>query len=291
MVVIPWFFFVIKDFVDLWRILKKTWNSGGKEMDITYEQFKAHILKITGVDLNNYKEKQMKRRIESFISRQGKNSMKDYLVHLESNLNHRKEFLDYITINVTEFFRNPGQWQVLEEAILPELFKFVPSRRLKIWSSACSTGEEPYSLAMLMSKFLPMEQIKILASDIDTTVMDKAKEGIYSLKSLANLPNEMITKHFDIIGEKAIIKQKIKETVEFKRLNLLSDDYPSNCDLILCRNVMIYFTEETKVELYNKFKQSLNKYGVFFVGSTEQIILSHRYGLTPAKTFFYKKID
>lgn len=253
-----------------------------------YNVFKELIYKKTGIDLSSYKEKQMKRRIQSLASRNNFQTFTDYYNGIAKDEKLFNEFINYITINVSEFYRNPGQWKVLEDEILPDLLK--RGQPLKIWSSACSTGEEPYSLVMLLSKYMSMDRIKILATDIDGGALAKAKTGIYREKSLQNLPPEFVSKFFRKINIDYEIIQEVKNRVEFGYLDLLRDRFPSNCDLILCRNVLIYFTEEAKQQLYIKFYDALGKGGILFVGSTEQIILSQRYNLSPVKTFFYKKI-
>lgn len=252
-----------------------------------YEGFKEKILKLTGIDLSSYKERQMRRRIDSLIRR---NNYDDYDLYHKALMQNSKlydEFINYLTINVSEFYRNPAQWETLEKEIMPDIMKL--NKRPKIWSAACSTGEEPYSLVMLLSRFMDLGSIKILATDIDDGVVAKAKNGIYTPKSLANLPNDFVTNYFTKTGENYKISDKIKNCIDFKHHNLLEDKYPENCDLIVCRNVMIYFTEEAKAVMYHKFRESLNNNGILFVGSTEQIIMPQRYKLEPAKTFFYRR--
>lgn len=252
-----------------------------------YEIFKEKVYKLIGIDLSCYKEKQMKRRINSLINRNSFKDFDDYYEGLKNDSKLLDDFVNYLTINVTEFYRNPTQWQVLQDDLLPELLK--TNRSLKIWSSACSTGEEPYSLVMLLSRFLPLDKINILATDIDENVMDRANIGIYSEKTLQNLPKEFVDKYFDKISNSYKISESIKSRVKFQKLNLLSDNYPKDNDLIICRNIMIYFTEEAKNTMYKKFYDSLNNQGILFVGSTEQIILPNRYNFKTSKTFFYKK--
>lgn len=252
-----------------------------------YEKFKELVFKKTGINLSCYKEKQMKRRIDSLIKRNNYHSYDDYFQALCKNVDLHNEFINYLTINVSEFYRNANQWEVLQKEIMPNLLK--KNSMLKIWSAACSTGEEPYSLVMLLSELLPLNNIKIIATDIDKGAIGKAQVGLYSAKSIENVPKHLVSKFFEKIGDSFKINEAVKKCVEFKHLNLLSDKYPERCDLIVCRNVMIYFTEETKEEMYKKFHTSLNDQGVLFVGSTEQIILPARYHLTPLKTFFYKK--
>jgi len=252
-----------------------------------YEGFKKEIYAMTGIDLSCYKEKQMKRRIDSLIRKNDFSDYNSYVNALRVNSKLFNEFINYLTINVSEFFRNPEQWEVLAKDILPVLFS--RSRTLKIWSSACSTGEEPYTLVMVLSDFLPLRSIRILATDIDKNAIEKAISGIYGYKSLENVPERFKSKFFTKSGDLYKIKDEVKNCVEFRQLNLLKDDYPEDCDLILCRNVLIYFTEEAKAAIYPKFNRALKKEGILFVGSTEQIIMANRYNLKAVRTFFYMK--
>ena len=256
-----------------------------------YEGFKDEIFRLTKIDLNAYKERQMKRRIDTLISKSGIDSYKQYVELLKQNKEKLDEFQTYLTINVSEFYRNPEQWKILEESVLPVLFeKF--GKKLKIWSAACSTGDEPYSLVMLLSKYVPLNNIEIIATDIDKQILEKAKAGLYADKRLKALPQEFVTKYFEKINDKTYaISDKIKSCVRFEQHNLLKDTYPSRCDLIVCRNVMIYFTEEAKVDIYTKFGQSLKPDAYLFVGSTEQMVQPGKFGFQSMHSFFYKRIE
>lgn len=258
-------------------------------METGYEIFKERIFKLTTIDLSSYKERQMKRRIDSLIRRNNYSNYDDYYKALTQNKKLYDEFVNYLTINVSEFYRNPSQWQILSEEIMPHILK--TNKKPKIWSAACSTGEEPYSLVMMLTKYFDLNSIKIIATDIDDEAISKAKNGVYIPKSIANLPDSFVKNYFEANGLNYKIKENIKKCVEFRRHNLLLDKYPDNCDLIVCRNVMIYFTEETKSEMYKKFRDSLCNEGILFVGSTEQIILPQRYKLEPFRTFFYKRTN
>lgn len=252
-----------------------------------YEGFKEEIFKLTKINLSLYKEKQMKRRIDALIKKNNINTYRDYVQALKANQDLFKEFINYLTINVSEFYRNPDQWNVLEKEVFPLLL--ARKKNITIWSSACSTGDEPYTLVMVLNKLLPFSSIKILATDIDMGALEKAKTGVYTSKSLENLPKEMKEKHFTVIGDSYKIKDEIKKCVEFKQFNLLRDPYPKGIDLIVCRNVLIYFTEEAKNEIYKNFNIALNPEGILFVGSTEQIIMANKYNFKSLKTFFYIK--
>ena len=253
------------------------------------EKFKEKVYQLTKIDLSSYKERQMKRRIDSLITKNKIKSYDEYIEAIKSDKKMLDDFVTYLTINVSEFYRNPEQWKLLENEILPYLFERF-GNNLKIWSAACSTGDEPYTLVMLLSKFIPLNKIKVIATDLDRVVLEKAHIGLYDEKSLKGLPKEYITKYFTKVGTKSYqISDDIKKCVEFKQHNLLKDSYPSDCNMIICRNVMIYFTEEAKAEIYKKFNASLKSDGILFVGSTEQIISPGDSGFSTYKSFFYKK--
>jgi chemotaxis protein methyltransferase CheR len=256
----------------------------------TYESFKEAVFDITKIDLDSYKERQMKRRIEALITKHGITSYPDYVFLLKHDKAMLDEFINYITINVSEFYRNPEQWCLLEREVMPYLMEHF-GKNLKIWSAACSTGDEPYSLVMLMSKFIPLNKIKIIATDIDNNVMQKAALGIYNIKSLKALPEEFIDKHFIKLNDKTYqISAAVKACVDFRQHDLLRDTYPNDCDLIICRNVLIYFTDEAKNKIYSKFNNALKRDGLLFVGSTEQIMQAAQIGFANYKPFFYKKM-
>lgn len=254
-----------------------------------YEKFKEQVLRKTGINLSCYKERQMKRRIESLVKRNNFNSYDDYYNAINKDKALYNEFINYLTINVSEFFRNPEQWKVLNSEIIPNLLKNNGNKKLKIWSAACSTGEEPYSLVMTLSDFFNLRDIEVVATDIDKEAINKANVGLYSSKSIENTPEKFKNKYFIKTGNSYKISEEIKKCVKFNNHDLLKDSYPNNCDLIICRNVLIYFTEEAKEKIYKGFNDALKNNGVLFVGSTEQIILPHRYNFKAIKTFFYGK--
>lgn len=253
-----------------------------------YQHFIKQVHLKTGIDLSLYKEAQMKRRLTSLYEKKGFTSFQEFFTGISKDRHLMNEFLDRMTINVSEFYRNSKRWNVLETKILPNLLK--NNRRLKIWSAACSTGEEPYTIAMILSKFIPLSQISIVATDIDENAIARAKIGVYPERSLNEVPAEMKQKYFTKDGELYTVAEEIKRTVTFKKHNLLADPFNGPYDLIVCRNVLIYFTEEAKDLLYKKFSDALKTDGIFFVGSTEQIFNPKKYEFATEDTFFYRKI-
>ena len=253
-----------------------------------YEEFKADVLKLTKIDLNYYKEKQMRRRIDTLANKNGAKSYEEYIQMIKSDKEKFEQFVNFLTINVSEFYRNPDQWKLMDQQVIPKLIK-EQRKPIKIWSAACSTGDEPYSLAMAFSKHVPLSDIKILATDIDKQVIEHAKVGIYSEKSIAGVPADLKKKYFTQIGNSYQISDDIKRCVTFKEHNLLKDVYPKDYDLILCRNVVIYFTDEAKDMIYKNFYGSLKSKGVLFIGSTEQISNYKDLGYNRMSSFYFEK--
>jgi len=255
--------------------------------DLDYHHFVARIKDSLGLDLSSYKETQMKRRLNSLRQKRGFPDFAAYYGALMRNRELLAEFLDRVTINVSEFWRNPIRWHVLRQRFLPELIGRSP--RLKCWSAACSTGEEPYTLAMILAE-MGAVNCDILATDIDENVLAKARVGEYAERSVREVPEPYLKKYFKEEGGVYRIDPSLKRMIRFQKGDLLADRFDQGYDLIICRNVMIYFTEPAKVELYHKFAQALKPGGILFVGSTEQIFSPGQYGLVSADTFFYRRL-
>lgn len=253
-----------------------------------YEYFKKAVFEMTKIDLNAYKEKQMKRRIDTLIDKHKIVGYDNYVKVLKDDKEKFEEFVSYLTINVSEFYRNPDQWELMDKEIIPELIKKF-GNNLKIWSAACSTGDEPYSLVMALSRHIPLNQIKIIATDIDKQILEKAKLGLYNEKSIESVPADLKKKYFTQVGASYRINDEIKARVEFQQHNLLKDPYPTDCHMIVCRNVLIYFTEEAKDEVFRKYCSCLKSGGVLFIGSTEQIINYKEVGYLRKNSFYYEK--
>lgn len=253
-----------------------------------YEWFKKEIYKLTKIDLNYYKEKQMRRRIDTLAKKNSTDSYESYVKLISTDKEKFKQFVNFITINVSEFYRNPDQWKLMDQDVIPEILKHNKGQ-IKIWSAACSTGDEPYSLAMAFSKHVPLSNIRILATDIDDQVIASAKAGLYSEKSIENVPADLKKKYFTKVGDSYKIADEIKRCVTFKEHNLLKDPYPKDYDLILCRNVVIYFTDEAKDMIYKNFYDSLKSDGILFIGSTEQITTYRELGFKRLSSFYFQK--
>lgn len=256
-------------------------------MDQDFSDFVSLLKRKTNIDLSQYKEAQMKRRLTTLRQKHGYETFQSYWQALEKSESLMNELLDRMTINVSEFYRNPARWAVLQERFLPEMFSANP--RLNIWSAACSTGEEPYTLAMILSELGQLRNSRLLATDLDRNVLSKAQEGVYLERALRDVPAACKEKYFTKSEGAFRVSEELKRHIRFQQQNLLHDTFDGVFDLIVCRNVMIYFTEEAKHDLYHKFSGALKPGGILFVGSTEQIFNPSQYGFETADTFFYRR--
>lgn len=253
-----------------------------------WKTFKQKLKSRTEIDLDLYKEPQMKRRIGNLVSRSEFDSFSGYFDHVAKDKDDFAAFIEYLTINVSEFFRTPDKFSKLETDVIPDLMKRSP--KLNIWSAGCSIGAEPYSLAMILKEMTPNTKHRILASDLDIEILAKAKRGVYQDNEIKSMSPERIAKYFDKTPDgKYAVKDEIKRCIEFKRHNLLKDPFEKGFDLILCRNVVIYFTEAAKDELYAHFFEALKPGGILFVGATEAILNFRRLGYTSYQPFFYQR--
>ncbi len=255
-------------------------------MDMAY--FKQWVLREFNINLAAYKPNQLHRRINSLMSRVGANSIDEYIELLKRDGEQRQKFLDFITINVSEFFRNPDIFEELKVRLKEELLP--RNSPLKIWSAACSIGAEPYSVAMYLDELSHGVRHTIIATDIDNTIIERAKKGEYVLSEVKNVKKEYLDKYFTIKDDKYIISPIIKNLITFKKHDLILQNYESNFDLIICRNVVIYFNQDVKDKIYEKFSKSLKKGGLLFVGATESIYNYRDYGFEKASTFIYRKL-
>ncbi|MCI7078618.1 MAG: protein-glutamate O-methyltransferase CheR [Veillonellaceae bacterium] len=252
-----------------------------------WEEFKAKLKRKTEIDLDLYKAPQMQRRIMNLARRNGYDKYSAYFDKVVQDKDDFAAFIEYLTINVSEFFRTPDKFAKLETDVIPELMK--RSSRLNIWSAGCSIGAEPYSLAMILNDMTPNTRHRILATDLDIEILGKAKAGVYNENELKAMSEARKSKYFTRQGDKYAVSPDIKQRIEFKRHNLLKDSFETGFDLILCRNVVIYFTEEAKDQLYANFFKALKPGGILFVGATEAILNFRKLGYTSYQPFFYQK--
>jgi chemotaxis protein methyltransferase CheR len=265
-------------------------NAAEAAVPAEFELFRKKAYQITGLDLTSYKAPQMHRRLVALLSRLRVDNFVTYARLLETDAQRRQEFCDYVTINVSEFFRDVDRFGELERKVLPTLLSNSPG--LRIWSAGCSMGAEPYSLSIVLSELAPGRAHSILATDIDETILNRAREGTgYLATDLRNAGAERIKRWFVATPDgRFSVGPAVRTPIRFSRQDLLRDRYPSGpFDLIACRNVVIYFTEDAKERIYEGFVGALAPGGVLFVGGTEAIMRPQALGLTVMGPGFYRK--
>lgn len=258
-----------------------------------YTQVKTSIKHTLKIDLENYKEEQMKRRLDSWLVRSHISTWNEYFNLIIKDAMEQERFRNYLTINVTEFFRDQSRWDHVRTEILPYLInnsaQHPQTGGLKLWSAGCSIGAEAYTLAMLMEDFFPSQKYSILATDLDRGALLKAKSrGPYNQEDIRNLSTKQ-RQQYVTPSSPYYVEEKLQRNIRFQEQNLLDDHFEGDFDLIVCRNVVIYFTTASKDLLYMKFSKALRPGGVLFVGGTEIISVATKFGLQNFGISFYKK--
>lgn len=244
-----------------------------------FQRFRTLIYDESGISLSEQKKSLLASRLSKRLRDLGLDTFSDYYekVTLEASREEFTRMLDLISTNKTDFFREPKHFDFLRDRILPELAHL---KRVRIWSSASSTGEEPYTIAMTLYDGVqnPSQwDFKILASDLSTRVLAKAAAGTYDEERVRDVPDETVKRHFlRGRGESAgllKVKPHLADMIRFRRINLMDDQFPikSPLDLIFCRNVMIYFDRPTQEVLVNKFHRYLKPGGYLFIGHSESL--------------------
>ncbi len=256
-----------------------------------FEAFRRRAYQIAGVDLTSYKAPQMERRLGSLLSKVQVRTFAEYAQLLERDPQRRQEFRDFVTINVSEFFRDKERFEELERRVLPGLL--ANGQPLRVWSAGCSIGAEPYSLAIILRELGPGRPHAILATDIDETILQRARMGAhYTAADIRGTSPERRARWF-VADDNGLftVHPNIRESVTFQKQDLLRDPFPRGpYDLVVCRNVVIYFTEEAKDKIYRGFVASLRIGGVLFVGGTEAIMHPQDLGLEVSAPGFYRKV-
>src|SRR5919202_853926 len=257
-----------------------------------FQAFRKQAYRITGLDLASYKAPQMQRRLLALLARVQVHSFAEYARMLERDAARRQEFRDYVTINVSEFFRDTERFAELERRVLPELLANAGNRGLSVWSAGCSMGAEPYSLAILLRELGPGRHHQVLGTDIDQTILARAQQGAdYTAADLRSVGRDRVERWFSQQPDGLYrLGPGPRALVSFRQHDLLRDAYPRGpFDLIACRNVVIYFTEPAKERIYQGFVDALRPGGVLFVGGTEAIMKPQALGLQVFGPGFYRK--
>ena len=260
-----------------------------QEYPLTDREFRllsGLIREEAGIHLSEHKLQLLRARLSKRLRAHGFSSFEEYYDHLMNDDPDGEELLimvNCITTNKTEFYREAHHFNFLRETVVPALTeraKLGGGRQVRIWSAGCASGEEPYTIAITLREALGSLlswEIEILASDIDTEVLEKAKKGIYPLPQTSAVPHELLFKCFrrGTGANQGLVKvsSEIRELITFRRVNLLDEPWPiqSSFDVIFCRNVMIYFDRATQRRLVERFAASLTEGGHLFVGHSESL--------------------
>jgi chemotaxis protein methyltransferase CheR len=248
--------------------------------------FYESVKKRTGLDFHSYKAVQLQRRIVTMAGSKGSRTLGEFWNWLVTEKGHMEWFLDRMAINVSELFRNPDKWEDLKTHVIPRLLQ--KSKRLKCWSAGCSYGAEAYTLAMILESRFPGAH-RVVGTDIDDAALLQANSGQFSQSDVRAVPKAYKERFLVAAGDKWVADEGLKRYLTFKKQNLLEPQGETGFDLILCRNVVIYFTEEAKTQLYRRFCSALRPGGFLFVGSTERIFGASELGFVPQQPFFYQK--
>lgn len=251
-----------------------------KEIEITEVRQLTEVVKKTyNYDFSEYALSSFKRRLVRVLEIDEHDSMGALISKIQSDPKYFRDFLSEITVNVTEMFRDPSFWRLLRDQVIPELSKVTPN--LKIWHAGCSSGEEVYSMAILLSELGLLESTKIFASDIDHEILARAQKRLCKSKSQElnrknyesyNGGEGGLDKYFTQKEDNFELKPELLKNVSFREHNLVSDPAFSKFDLILCRNVLIYFNQTLQNKVLKTFNSSLFKNSLLAIGSKESLI-------------------
>jgi chemotaxis protein methyltransferase CheR len=250
-----------------------------------FTPFCEAVRAICGVDLLQYKRAQMERRIRTWTARRGTEDLAGYARRLKTDKDELDAFLDRVTINVSQLWRHPEQWTALATDILPEL-KQNARGRVRAWSAGCSYGAEAYTLAAVCRESIPDARVEIKGTDLDPRMVARARQGLFSADDGRGAPKRSIDRFFP--GGQAV--EELRRMVSFEKGDLLRMPVPREAyDLVMCRNTVIYFTEEVRDALHARLVQALKPGGYLVVGTSERVADPRALGLTSPFHFIYRK--
>jgi chemotaxis protein methyltransferase CheR len=244
--------------------------------DADFEQYRSLIYAESGITFTPANRSILESRLKERLREKKLDSVKDYFSTISSNKEELKSFLDAITTNLTRFFRNQAHFDALEKHVIPELINNIrkggAGNTIKIWSAGCSTGEEPYTIAMLLNEVLPSSwKFEVLASDLSLKCLMTAKEGFYADSRIDGIPPNYLTKYFDKVDGGYHIKPDIQSKIRFDYHNLKNDAGHRNLDIVFCRNVIIYFDEAAQTAVINRFWDAMASKSFLFIGHSESL--------------------
>lgn len=258
------------------------------ELDVAgYERLTRDLRPLLGIDLAQYRPHQVWRRVIGFAGSHGCASADELVTRVRTDPALKAALMNMLTINVSEFFRDPVVWERFAASIAGPLVK--RQSTIRIWSAGCSSGYEPYVLGMLFREASPTARPQILATDLDEDILAVARAAHYPTAQMVGVSPARRARFFTPTPDGYEVRPEIRAMVRFARHDLLRDPMGSNFDVIACRNVVIYFTDEAKAKLYRNFASALRLGGTLLIGATETIADSRAMGLEPLSPGFYTR--
>ncbi|GHV70340.1 chemotaxis protein CheR [Spirochaetia bacterium] len=243
--------------------------------DADFEQYRTLIYNESGIHFTPTNRSILESRLKERLREKSLDSVKKYFTTISQDKEELKNFLDSITTNLTRFFRNQAHFDAMEKFVVPELIKIKKgsiNQTIRIWSAGCSTGEEPYTIAMLMSEILPHPwKFEIVASDISLKCLMTAKEGFYAESRIVGIPDNYLAKYFDKVEGGFKVHDDIKAKIRFDYHNLKNAAGQRDLDIVFCRNVIIYFDEAAQTGVINRFWDAMSSKSFLFIGHSESL--------------------
>jgi chemotaxis protein methyltransferase CheR len=257
-----------------------------------YNVFVRRFHEHTGLDLHQYKRPQMERRLRTFARELGFGDLVSFERAVRTDTEMAAALYDRITINVSQLWRNPVQWETLQRSIFPELL--ADGRPFAAWSAGCSYGAEAFSLAAICAEMGVLDRTRISATDIDRHVLERGRQGTFADSDARTMPPKLLERWFEPVasegGRGHQARRELRNAVEFRKHDLLAPGRDRSYDLILCRNVLIYFTEEACRKVHARLAAALRPGGYLMIGATERIRQPlGELRLTSPQTFIFRK--
>src|SRR3954462_15788627 len=245
--------------------------------DPDFEALLQFLRDSRGFDFTGYKRSSLMRRVDRRMQQVSITSYADYLDHLQLHQDEFTSLFNTILINVTGFFRDPDAWTQLSEDALPAMLAARnPWGPVRVWSAGCASGEETYTAAIVLAELLGPEQfrerVKIYATDVDEDALTAARHAAYTEKDVKQVPEDLRERYFEVQGERYAFRSDLRRSIIFGRNDLVQDAPISRVDLLVCRNVLMYFNAETQAKILRRFHFALSPGGVLFLGKAEMLL-------------------
>ncbi|AIE83589.1 CheR family methyltransferase [Fimbriimonas ginsengisoli] len=242
-----------------------------------FERLLVYLKSTRGFDFSAYKRTTLQRRGQKRMQIVGSASYSEYLDYLEVHPDEFQDLFNTILINVTAFFRDPEAWEYLAAEIIPQLLATkTPDEQIRVWVAGCASGEEAYSISMLLAEAMGIqafrERVKIYATDLDDDALSTCRSAFYSERDVQAIPPEFVKKYFEAVNDRLVFDRDLRRSIIFGRHDLIQDAPISRVDLLLCRNTLMYFNAETQERILARFHFALTDGGFLFLGKAETLL-------------------